>query len=108
MNVWISGGILLAMPLLVYVPCYKLILSDCAERVWYLPVILTNPIKRRPRPLSCFHSAAFYINLKNFIFLYVILYDWYVKPSCREVMPHPGIGPKPSYLPYASQTTSCL
>ena len=35
-------SIRLFMSIRIIVPCYKLILSNCAERVWYLPVTLTR------------------------------------------------------------------
>ena len=35
-------SVCLFMSIRIIVPCYKLILSNCAERVWYLPVTLTH------------------------------------------------------------------
>ena len=52
MNGRTSGGVFWPAPatyvvsvrvyIRIIVPCYKLILSNCAERAWYLPVTLTR------------------------------------------------------------------
>ena len=90
------------MSICIIVLCYKLILSDCAERACYLMFLSRNILVPHlaisyPCPLSCYHSAALFGFISFFIYM---LYHMAGASGHRvdksyqgaTILTHPGVG----------------